>query len=224
MSPWDEDKAEKTLRGGGIDFTKSALPNATGVQYRLEEGVVVNVYNTGKAVVQGKGSELKTRVSELFGAPAPAPVKGKRNKVFIVYGHDEDALKTLELVIHGMDLDPIVLPRMPSKGQTLIEKIEENSDVDYACVLLTPDDEGHPAGKPELKKPRARQNVILELGIFLGKLSRGRVAILHKGSVERPSDIEGLIYIPFDSSVEEAALPLAKELNEAGFTIDLSKV
>ena len=53
-------------------------------------------------------------------------------------------------------------------------------------MLLTPDDEGHRMGHPGEKKPRARQNVVLELGMFLSTLGRKHVAILHKGDVELP--------------------------------------
>src|SRR5207253_4763411 len=117
------------------------------------------------------------------------------NRVFIVYGHDVDAREQLELLLRRMKLEPVVLQNIPSAGQTIIEKLETCSDVTFACVLLTPDDEGHAIAKVNEKKPRARQNVVLEMGMFLAKLGRKRVAILHKGSIELPSDINGLLYI-----------------------------
>jgi predicted nucleotide-binding protein len=119
-----------------------------------------------------------------------------------------------------MGLEPIVLANLPAGGDTIIEKLErylgETGNVGFACVLLTPDDEGHEAGKPEEKRYRARQNVVLELGMVLARLGRGRVAIIHKGSVELPSDIAGLIYIPFQERVEEVAPQLFKELEHGG--------
>jgi predicted nucleotide-binding protein len=84
-------------------------------------------------------------------------------------------------------------------------------------VLLTPDDEGFVAGKPDAKRYRARQNVVLELGMVLGKVGRRRVAILYKNSVELPSDINGLIYIPFQERVDEVRNNLFKELRGAGY-------
>ena len=89
-------------------------------------------------------------------------------------------------------------------------------------MLLTPDDEGHKAGKPEEKKYRARQNVVLELGMVLAKIGRRRVAILHKESVELPSDIHGLIYIGFQERVEEGKTKLFNELRQAGYNPHLS--
>ena len=89
--------------------------------------------------------------------------------------------------------------------------------IGFACVLLTPDDEGYSQGAPEAKKYRARQNVILELGMVLARLGRPRVAILYKESVELPSDISGLLYIGFKERVDEVKNQLFRELENAGY-------
>ena len=94
----------------------------------------------------------------------------------------------------------------------------------YACVLLTPDDEGHRAGAANERKYRARQNVVLELGMVLAKLGRKRVAILRKKTVEQPSDIDGLIYIPFDEHIDEIKIKLYQELQAAGYKPKLDAV
>jgi predicted nucleotide-binding protein len=139
----------------------------------------------------------------------------------VAQGHDIEAREQLELLLRRMKLEPVILQNLPIAGDTIIEKLEANIDVRYACVLLTPDDEGHPAGEPKEKKLRARQNVILELGMFLVRLGRKRVAILHKGSLELPSDISGLIYIRFNKRVDEVKEKLGAELQEAGFPINI---
>ena len=120
-----------------------------------------------------------------------------------------------------MKLEPVILQNLVSGGLTIIEKLEGNLDVRYACVLLTPDDQGHSAGKPDQIRLRARQNVVLELGMFLVHLGRKRVAILHKGERELPSDINGLIYIRFEKRVDEVKERLGAELQEAGFHINI---
>lgn len=82
---------------------------------------------------------------------------------------------------------------------TIIEKIEKYSDVSYAFVLLTPDDIGYSKSgetKPDRerkKEPRARQNVIFELGYFVGKLSRNKVACLYKAPLTLPTDYSGVL-------------------------------
>jgi predicted nucleotide-binding protein len=105
-----------------------------------------------------------------------------------VYGHDLAARNGLELLLRRMGLKPIVLADLPAAGDTIIEMLEkylrDARNVGYACVLLTPDDQGHRVGAPEETKHRARQNVILELGMVLSRLGRERVAILYKHSVE----------------------------------------
>ena len=106
-------------------------------------------------------------------------------------------------------------------GRTIVEKLEHHGDVGFAVVLLTPDDVGG-VSKDELK-PRARQNVILELGYFLARLSRRKVCALHRGGIEIPSDYMGVIYVPYDDG-GGWRLHLGKELKEAGFTIDMNKI
>ncbi|NRF72320.1 nucleotide-binding protein [Aquincola sp. S2] len=105
-----------------------------------------------------------------------------------------------------------------------MEKFEAHApDVDFAIVLLSPDDVGHRAGHEDEVRPRARQNVILELGYFIGALGRKKVCVLHKGNVELPSDYVGVLYLAFD---ERGAWKgeLAREMKASGMTIDFNKV
>ncbi len=225
MATVDEVRALLTRRHAR--FGEKAIQDAT--QFRCESGEIVNVYHTGRVVVAGNHStELAREVAELTGAsraaaaaPAPAAARAVRPPVFIVYGHDVTSRDQLELLLRRMGLEPIILQNLPAAGDTIIEKLErylgERGNVGFACVLLTPDDEGHLAGQPEQRKYRARQNVILELGMVLARLGRRRVAILHKESVELPSDIAGLIYVPYKERVGEVAAKLFQELREGGY-------
>lgn len=140
----------------------------------------------------------------------------------------QEVQQQLEAMLRRWQLDPVILDQLPSEGQTLIEKLEKYSDKDvsFAVILATPDDLGHRNAHEDEKKYRARQNVILELGLLLGKLGRARVGIFIKNQeeMERPSDIQGLIYLPFVNDVEEAKLTLAKEMQKQGIDIDLSRL
>jgi len=106
--------------------------------------------------------------------------------------------------------------------RTVIEKIERYAAVSFATVLLTPDDVGASASSPAQIRPRVRQNVILELGYFVGRLGRNRVCALHRGPLELPSDYLGVVYVPLDDG-GGWRLQLAKELREAGFEIDMNR-
>lgn len=151
------------------------------------------------------------------------PKTAKSNKkVFIVHGHDEAARETVARFIEKLELTPIILHEQVSAGRTIIEKLEAFAEVGYAIVLLTPDDEGKKKKEVSLKD-RARQNVILELGYFIGKLKRENVCALHKGTVEIPSDYLGVLFVPFDDS-NGWQLKLAKEMKAAGLKIDMNKV
>ena len=148
------------------------------------------------------------------------------NSVFIVHGKDRRSVKELQSMLKEFGLDPIVLYEQPSGSRTIIEKLEKYSNVGYVFVILTPDDRGGSFKKRsrlsgvnilEGMDFRARQNVILEFGYFIGKLGRERVCCLYKGKVELPSDMQGIAYVPFEESVQEARDMIIKELRAAGY-------
>jgi len=148
-------------------------------------------------------------------APSGPPSK----KVFLVHGRDSAARKELARILEKMGLEPVILHEQPEKGRVLIEKLEDHtSDVGYAFVLLTPDDVGSRKGSRGKATPRARQNVIFEFGYLMGRLGRRRICCLYTGAVERPSDIEGIVYVPFRKSVSEAYEKILKELRAAGYS------
>lgn len=188
-------------------------------QLRLSNGAIINCFRTGTHNVQGKNPQ---QVKDIL----DGKVTTGGRKVFVVYGHDEIARTQLEAMLRRWDLDPIILDQQASSGQTIIEKLEEyGADVGYAIVLATPDDEGK-AVNEESYKYRVRQNVVLELGMFLAKLGRNKVAILLKEdkNFEKPSDIQGLIYIPFQNKVDEVAINLIRELSRQGINIDSGRI
>jgi predicted nucleotide-binding protein len=144
--------------------------------------------------------------------------------VFIVHGHDHGARDTVELFLRRVGLNPIILAERPSRGDTVIEKIEREGVCDFAIVLLTPDDKGGPKdAEPSAYRYRARQNVLLELGFFIGKIGRAKVCALHKGGVEIPSDYSGVLWVPLDDGGNWKK-GLGKELAAAGLPADLSKI
>ena len=150
------------------------------------------------------------------------PAMEVSDKVFVVHGHDEDMKQSVARVLGQLGLDPVILHEKPNKGRTIIEKFSDYADVGFAVVLLSPDDLGYPARMTTDKaRPRARQNVILELGFFLGKLGRDRVFALYRRTddFDMPSDYDGVIYAPFDED-EAWKLKLVQELRAAGYDVD----
>lgn len=153
---------------------------------------------------------------------ARAPIAGREaarsrtTKVFVIHGHDEAAKLDVARTLEHLELVPIVLHEQPDRGNSVLEKFEAHADVGYAVALLTPDD-ACGAGR------RARQNVILELGYFLGALGRGNVRALYKPGVELPSDLHGWLYTEMDAAGAWKLL-LARELRAAGFDVDLNRL
>ena len=146
----------------------------------------------------------------------------RRREVFVVHGHDEAARETLARFVEKLGLRAIILREQPNGGRAIIEKFEDHADVGFAIVLLTPDDVGGMQASPQQLHPRARQNVIFELGYFIGKLGRAKVAALYKEGVEIPSDYYGVLFISLDPA-GEWRLSLANEMKYAGVDIDLNK-
>lgn len=192
---------------------------------KLSNGCIINCYDSGKVVYQGKNTD---EVKNIIEHTAQTVRKEEKNRnVFVVYGHDLNARTQLEAMLRRWDIEPLIIDQLVSSGQTIIEKLEENTDkVQFGIVLATPDDIGYSKGKEECKKYRVRQNVILELGMLLSNVGRSKVAILlsQAEEMEKPSDIDGLIYIPFTNNVEEAKVSLAKELQRNGYEIDITKL
>lgn len=161
--------------------------------------------------------EVIQRVSKILGTSSAA----RNPQAFIVHGHDEVALLALKNYLQNILklAEPIVLREQPSAGRTIIEKFEGLSlTADVVFVLLTPDDKMATGGETNAERRRARQNVIFELGFFFASLGRrsGRVILLHKGTLDLPSDIAGIIYIPIDDGIEAAGEQIRKELQHVG--------
>ena len=157
------------------------------------------------------------------GQPQPRLVQPGSNKVFIVHGHDEGALQALARFLEKLGLEAIILKEQPNQGRTVIEKFEDCAkEVGFAVVLLTPDDLGGGAAAPD-QAHRGRQNVIFELGYFVGALRRGRVCLLRKGEVEIPSDLFGVVYTDMDPA-EGWKARLVQELKAAKLDFDANRM
>jgi predicted nucleotide-binding protein len=144
------------------------------------------------------------------------------HKVFLVHGHDEAVLHEVARFLERLKQDVIVLREQANQGRTIIEKFENYAAVGFAVVLLTPDDRGGPIAVPfDKQQPRARQNVILELGYFLGRLGRNRVCALYREGVEIPSDYSGVLYVKLDDG-GGWRLILAKEMRAAELPVDMN--
>ncbi len=174
--------------------------------------------------LEGLVELLETELQLRGGAPISRPtVAPTGHRIFLVHGHDEAVLQEVARFLERLDQDIIILREQPNQGRTIIEKFEDYSDVGFAVILLTPDDRGGPASDPsDEQRFRARQNVILELGYFLGRLGRSRVCALYREGVEIPSDYSGVLYVKLDPE-GGWRLQLAKELKAAGLPVDMNK-
>jgi predicted nucleotide-binding protein len=155
-------------------------------------------------------------------SPTTSVAQVMSNKVFAVHGHDAAVKSEVALFLSGLGLEPIILHLRPNGGRGLLTKFREESEgASFAVILMTPDDEGGPVSGVE-RKARARQNVVFELGFFIGHLGPHRVAALVKDDVERPSDFDGIAYTRFDPEGRWKN-ELARELHHAKVPFDATK-
>ena len=223
-----------------ITYTFGKESNHAGIprDLPLYQLIVLNacsssLQETYTSVLESAASEIEAMIEEIemfweedelsstSSNPNDPKSKGK-NRGFIVHGHDDSAKEAVARFLEKLGLEPIILHEQPNQGRTIIEKFEDHADVAFAVVLLTPDDVGGLRDEPLDLKPRARQNVILELGFFLGKLGRQRVCPLVKGDVETPSDYDGVVYTKLDDA-GGWQMKLVKELKAVGFDVDANK-
>lgn len=151
--------------------------------------------------------------------PRAAPTQ----TIFIVHGHDSAGYRyrIAKVISDYTNAQATILHDQPNAGRTIIEKFEEHAGrAAYAIALFTADDRGGPPSTDP--RPRARQNVIFELGFFFGRLGRHRTAVLIQPDVERPSDIDGLVYISLDQH-EGWRLALLRELSIAEIDVSIPK-
>jgi predicted nucleotide-binding protein len=174
--------------------------------------------------LEGLVELLETELQLRGGAPiSRAASSTPGHRVFLVHGHDEAVLQEVARFLERLDQEVVVLREQPNQGRTIIEKFEDYGDVGFAVVLLTADDRGGPAGGTfDAQRFRARQNVILELGYFLGRLGRSRVCALYREGVEIPSDYSGVLYTKLDAE-GGWRLQLARELKAAGLPVDMNE-
>ena len=144
-------------------------------------------------------------------------------KIFIVHGHDEKMKLDVSNVLRQLEFEPVILNDKANSGKTIIEKIESYSDVGFAVILMSPCDIGYEKGDEKNAKPRARQNVIAELGYFVGLLGRNKTFILKKDDVEEPSDFSGVVYELYDDK-GAWKMQMVKELKAAGYSVDANKM
>jgi predicted nucleotide-binding protein len=230
---------------GSIEALKSLIESAgvTGkwfekgegrYTFKSEDGGILNWWmSTGTIQFQGddtaKAVLEKAVMRPVSQIPAAAILVQPTQQIFIVHGHDTDARDQLELALHRLGLEPFVLMNSSGGGKTIIEalegKIGRDYSSDFGIVLMTPDDIGYAKkGGPEKAEPRARQNVILETGMLLSSLTRARMAIVIKGHIEIPSDLEGIIRFGYNDHVKEIVPKLCQRLREAGFEIDPDQI
>ncbi len=205
--------------GSGIDIFGTSISSGSELQ-DFRDKINYKLNNLKK--LRAKTELLKTSINyatEVLVSDSQIDT----SQIFIVHGHDDEAKIKAARFVEKIGFKPIILHEQASSGKTIIEKIEEYSNVGFGIVLYTPCDLGGKKTETPTYNNRARQNVVFEHGYLMGKIGRDKVCALVKGDVETPNDISGVVYINMDT--EDAwHLKLAKELRNSGYPIDMNKI
>lgn len=168
-----------------------------------------------------KSAHEKIEAGKTFSTGVPKKIDIPKTKVFIVHGQDDSAKLDVARFVEKLGFESIILHEQVSSGKTIIEKIEEYTNVGFGIVLYTPCDVGSKSG--EDLQARARQNVVFEHGYLIAKLGRRNVCALVKGKIEIPNDISGVVYIPMDDH-KAWRVSIAKEMRNSGYAVDMNLI
>lgn len=225
---WPLDKAEELglalilIERGAAD--PSWFLNFAHRHYDGGRKIIDSIRKIVSAVIIPFGRDYKAYVTSMTEVAPAVRQRGTpdRSKVFIVHGHQQASRAEVARMIERQGIEAIILHEQTSRGMTVAEKLDAYGEVGFAVVIMTPDDLGRANGEADLK-PRARQNVILELGYFLGRLGRDKVCALKEGDIEIPSDYDGVVYTALDAA-GAWKFTLARELRDAGYAVDMNLV
>lgn len=225
-----EDLQKAICNAGHCILEVKLLPNQSPGTHQIKtfNGGIINWYeNTGTINFQGKENikqklreDLAKHIEEKSQTFSPKTAFNTSNKkIFIVHGHDRYALKDLENALLKLELKPYILQNTGGNGLPIIETLKKEickGSIGFGIVLLTPDDIGYAISDGETKAQfRARQNVILEMGMLISILPFDKIAILYKEGIEIPSDVNGVYYLSFEKHVQETFPKLINRLKEA---------
>lgn len=226
----------KSLDAGALRVQASNWIGARGGGYRGHDELAEarQYVNQGKArsvlLLREAVAWLKEEIQAAAPPTTAPPIAASQEttersrKLFVVHGHDGAVKHEVARFVETLDLEAIILHEQANEGRTIIEKVEAyGSEAGFAIILLTPDDVGAKQGGSLRARPR--QNVVMELGYFIGKLGRENVCALKAGDdMDLPSDILGVVWERFEPDGQGWKLSLARELKAAGYAIDWNKV
>lgn len=213
----------KTYNGPSMAFASlDGLSSPAEQIIELKDNIKKKVKNLSQLLNKANLLKISTAVNEQV---KPNQIKQEldTSKVFIVHGHDSEAeTKTIRFV-EKLGLEAIVLHEQASSSRTIIEKIEDYSNVGFGIVLYTACDVGAKASPDPDLQDRARQNVVFEHGFLIGKIGREKVCPIVKGNIETPNDISGVVYTQMDEG-GAWQYKVANEMKAIGYNIDLNKL
>lgn len=211
---------------------KLVLPNQETIATCKDKKFVMDSISKGKV----KGAYLYTEkflltptdkkaVASGLSATSNLPVNMRR-RIFVAHGSDDEMKQATIGALGKLGLAPVLMREQTSQGRKIVEAFADYADVSFAVVLLSPDDFAYAKDNaPAKRKLRPAQDVIFELGFFLGRLGKDNVLVFYREleNFEVPTDFEGVRFTAFDDR-DSWKLALTRELTACGYSVDASRL
>lgn len=188
------------------DLPERALPKSSGTTDFQGRGYIER--HTIERLKEDLEYVFEVRSHSELGKPVEV---SRPDRVFISHGTSNDWREVQDYIEKDLQIQTLELAQEPNRGRTILQKLDEESNrCSYAVIVMTGDDDiGH-------DRPRARENVMHEIGYFQGRYGLKNICLLYEEGTNIPSNIHGLVYIPFPKGLVRATFgALVRELKTA---------
>jgi predicted nucleotide-binding protein len=228
-----------TADHGNHDERSPSAPTDGG---READDVHMPAERIGESPPRAVGSELAAR-APLLGAQLAAqhddsplaervetsmPQPTRARKVLLAHGRDDRWAQAVAHLLEqaGSHELTILDQRAEQRAELLEDAGDQRAAPRYAVVLLTADDIGgrrlESAEEPYFA-PRARQDVVFEMGFLAAALTPACVCVLYEEGVELPCELDEISHVRLDLAGTWQPKLLMK-LRRAGFDYDLNRL
>lgn len=150
-------------------------------------------------------------------------ISSRSPRIFLIHGRNHFHRDRVANILREINAIPIILEHQVVDSRDAIDILYENArNVDFAVAFFTGDDIGRLNNEDSADKKRARQNVIFEVGLFMGVLSRKKVVIFWDNEAEKPSDIGGIVTLPVSENDDILKMKIIQIFNELRLPVKMS--
>jgi predicted nucleotide-binding protein len=219
-------ESSKEMKPRGIQLREEPPPDKPPLEKPLNKEVSKEFRSKEKLLEDEPSKEALDQKKHLEVEPPSTVILDqnqlRRNYILFIYGRDPAGTESVLRFIEKVGLQAYSFQEQTNGSHSIMEKFGKFSNINFAILLITPEDLIPPEDKLMGKKSWISQNVIFELGFLVGKLGLGRVCVLYHEGMEIPFDFSDIVCVPMDTRGRWRLL-VAKEIKQVGIEVDLNK-